>query len=217
MAPPTSNEIVHLNVGGHLYTTLKHTLYKYHSLALVEILKNCDEDGNVFIDRDGRTFYYILRFLRTGELSLPDDFSDFDSLTYEVNYFNIGELKRCLEVAKQKKRLVFKYIDILEINIDGSVKTVLKGRKEDWKRLPLGKFQIPGGFEPLNEKNSSYMEIILYERNARLQLAEVLNKLKWTRESSDFSSSSHCQPNNPDCVTIEHCFRDCWRKTLTEW
>lgn len=216
MAPSTSNEIVHLDVGGHLYTTLKFTLKKYESYALENILKNCDRDGNVVLDRDGRMFYYILRFLRTGELSLPDDFSDFDSLTYEVNCFDIGELKRCLEVAKQKKKLVFKYIEILETNRDGSVETVLKGRKEDLGGLPLGTFQIPDGFEPQNEKNSSYMEIILYERNARLRLAEVLSKLKWTRESTDFSSSSYCQPNNPDCVTIEHCYRDCWRKTLTE-
>lgn len=106
VAPSTSNEIVHLDVGGHLYTTLKFTLKKYESYALENILKNCDRDGNVVLDRDGRMFYYILRFLRTGELSLPDDFSEFDSLTYEVNCFDIGELKRCLEVEKQKKEAV---------------------------------------------------------------------------------------------------------------
>lgn len=216
VAPPTSNEIVHLNVGGHMYTTLKSTLCKFPSLALVEILKNCDEDGNVFIDRDVRMFYYILGFLRTGELSLPDDFSDFDSLTHEVNYFDIDELKFYLKVAKNKK-LLFNYIEILETKINGSVKTVLKSRKEDLGRLPLGTFQIECGFEPQNVKDSSYVEIILNGRHARLQLAEVLIRSKWTRESSDFSSSSHYQPNNPDCVTIEHCYRDRWKKiNLTE-
>lgn len=182
----------------------------------MDILKNCDKDGNVFIDRDGRMFYYILGFLRTGELCLPEDFSDFDSLTKEVIYFDIPELTSSLKRAKQKKLLplpVFKYIEILETKIDGSVKTVLKGRKEDLESLPLTAFQIGDRFGPQNLENLSYVEIILHERNARLQLAEILCRSEWIRESSDVSSSSHYPQNNPNCVTIEHCYRDRWKKS----
>lgn len=94
--PATSSEIVRLNVGGHLYTTTKSTLNKYQSLALISILKNCDREGNVVVDRDGRMFEYILGFLRTDKLCLPDDFSDFDSLTTEVDFFDIPQLTSCL-------------------------------------------------------------------------------------------------------------------------
>lgn len=107
--PSTSRGIFRLNSGGHIYTTLKSTLNKYISIALLEMLKNCDEKGNVLINRDGRMFYYILWFLRTGQLCL--DFSDFHSLTKEVKYFDIPMLISCLEEAKNK-RLCFKYIEL---------------------------------------------------------------------------------------------------------
>lgn len=162
---PTSGAIVRLNVGGHLYTTLKSTLNGYISIALMDILKNCDKDGNVFIDRDGRMFYYILGFLRTGELCLPEDFSDFDSLTKEVIYFDIPELTSSLKRAKQKKLLplpVFKYIEILETKIDGSVKTVLKGRKEDLESLPLTAFQIGKRQKNFQELPSPTLQELLH-------------------------------------------------------
>lgn len=94
-------------------------------------------------------------------------------MTKEVIYFDIPELTSSLKRAKQKKLLplpVFKYIEILETKIDGSVKTVLKGRKEDLESLPLTAFQIGDRFGPQNLENLSYVEIILHERNARLPM-----------------------------------------------
>lgn len=133
------NEIVYFNVGGYMYIILKFILCKFFLFVLVEILKNCDEDGNVFIDWDGRMFYYIFGFLRIWEFFLFDDFFDFDLLIYEVNYFDIDELKFYFKVVKNKK-LLFNYIEILEIKINGFVKIVLKLRKEDLGRLFLGMF-----------------------------------------------------------------------------
>lgn len=103
MASPTSRDIVRLNVGGHLFTTTKSTLTRFPTVALDNILRNLDKEGNVFVDRDGRMFQYILGFLRNGELCLPDDFSDFDSLTTEVNLYRIYELSSCLENVKRKR------------------------------------------------------------------------------------------------------------------
>lgn len=155
-------------------------------------------------------FEYILGFLRTGKLCLPDDFSDFDSLTTEVDFFDIPNLSSCLERAKQKKLFV-KYIEILETKVDGSIRTVLKGRKEDLKTLPL-KILTAERFEPENAKDSSYVEVTLHARNARLQLTEALSINNWTCESSDFSSSCHYPPNDPTSVTFTYCYRDRWKK-----
>lgn len=206
--PHTSSEIVNLNVGGHLYTTMKSTLKKYQPLALRYILDSCDRDGNVVVDRDGRMFEYILGFLRTDKLCLPDDFSDFDSLTTEVDFFDIPQLTSCLNKAKDE-RLLVRYIEILETDVRGSRKTILKGRKEDLDTLPLTTFQI----EPRNktEDAKSYVEIILRDRNARLQLTEVLSRNKWTCESADFSTTTF-HPDNPQLRTIEHWYRDRWKK-----
>lgn len=206
---PTSRDIVRLNVGGHLYTTTKSTLTRYYSSGLDKILLNLDDEGNVFVDRDGRMFQYILGFLRNGELCLPDDFSGFDSLTTEVNLYRIYELSSCLENVKRKR---IKFIEILEPTKKGCVKTVLKGRKIDLQTLDLTAIQKRDKLKLERAEDSSFLEIILDDGNARLNLAEVLSRNKWTCESSDFSSTSHCPSDDPNSVTFEHCYRDRWKK-----
>lgn len=210
LTPLSSSEIVRLNVGGHLYTTTKSTLDRHHSMPLMSILQNCDKEGNVFVDRNGRMFEYILEFLRTDKLCLPDDFSDFDSLTTEVIFFDIPNLSSCLEKAKQKK-LFAKYIEILETDLEvyGISKTVLRGRKEDLKTFPLEILKA-GEFKPNNAEDSSYVEITLYEINARLLLTEFLSINNWTCESSDFSPLYH--PNQSASRILTVCYRDRWKK-----
>lgn len=89
-------KMVSLNVGGQRYATTWSTLNRFHSEALQQMLSNPDEDGNFFLDRDGKMFQYILGFLRNQKLCLPSDFSEFDSLTTEVIFFNIPYLSQCL-------------------------------------------------------------------------------------------------------------------------
>lgn len=185
---------------------MKSTLKRYQSLALNYILENCDREGNVVVDRDGRMFEYILGFLRTDKLCLPDDFSDFDSLTTEVEFFDIPNLSSCLIKAKDE-RLLVRYIEILETHVRGSRGTILKGQKEDLKI-----FQIETRDKTEDAKDSSYVEIILRDRNARLQLTEVLSRNKWTCESADFSTTTSYPPGNPHIRTIEHWYRDRWKK-----
>lgn len=176
-------------------------------MPLMSILQNCDKEGNVFVDRNGRMFEYILEFLRTDKLCLPDDFSDFDSLTTEVIFFDIPNLSSCLKKAKQKK-LFAKYIEILETDENRSSITVLRGRKEDLKTLPLD--ILKGEFNPRNAEDSSYVEITSRERNARLLLTEFLSINNWTCESSDFSPLYH--PNQSSSRISTFCYRDRWKK-----
>lgn len=177
-------------------------------MPLMSILQNCDKEGNVFVDRNGRMFEYILEFLRTDKLCLPDDFSDFDSLTTEVIFFDIPNLSSCLKKAKQKK-LFAKYIEILETDENRSSITVLRGRKEDLKTLPLDILKA-GEFNPWNAEDSSYVEITSRERNARLLLTEFLRINNWTCESSDFSPLYN--PNQSSSRISTFCYRDRWKK-----
>lgn len=177
-------------------------------MPLMSMLQNCDKEGNVFVDRNGRMFEYILEFLRTDKLCLPDDFSDFDSLTTEVIFFDIPNLSSCLKKVKQKK-LFAKYIEILETDENRSSNTVLRGRKEDLKTLPLDILKA-GEFNPRNAEDSSYVEITSRERNARLLLTEFLRINNWTCESSDFSPLYH--PNQSASRILTVCYRDRWKK-----
>jgi len=54
------------------------------------------EDGSFFIDRDGTHFRYILNFLRTGELVIPDNPDIRRELQKEVDFYNITSLIEAL-------------------------------------------------------------------------------------------------------------------------
>eukprot|EP00929_Paragymnodinium_shiwhaense_P011529 TRINITY_DN11736_c0_g1_i1.p1 TRINITY_DN11736_c0_g1~~TRINITY_DN11736_c0_g1_i1.p1 ORF type:complete len:420 (-),score=52.37 TRINITY_DN11736_c0_g1_i1:39-1298(-) len=66
--PPFPN-VVHLDVGGHKYTTSIHTLRRVPESRLSQMFTGdipCERDGSgtFYIDRDGRSFRHILVYLR---------------------------------------------------------------------------------------------------------------------------------------------------------
>lgn len=88
---------VSLNVGGEIYTTTLNTLTHYRDSMLgamftgqIPVLR--DSRGHVFIDRDGKIFRYILNYLRSNSLDLPDGFSEVALLRREADFFQIHPL-----------------------------------------------------------------------------------------------------------------------------
>lgn len=67
------------------------------------MLLNPDIDGSLFLDRDGKMFEYILGFLRNEKLCLPSDLTEFDSLTKEVDFFNISKLSQCRKKYSKRR------------------------------------------------------------------------------------------------------------------
>ena len=56
-----------------------------------------------FIDRDGPSFRYILQFLRSGKVTLPDNYAEMNILLEEAKYYEIDELVESLLILRQKK------------------------------------------------------------------------------------------------------------------
>nr|XP_029540702.1 BTB/POZ domain-containing protein KCTD21-like [Oncorhynchus nerka] len=88
---------VSLNVGGEIYTTTLDTLTRYRDSMLGamftgQISTLRDKRGNIFIDRDRKIFRYILNFLRSSSLDLPDGFSEMRLLRREADFFQIRPL-----------------------------------------------------------------------------------------------------------------------------
>ncbi|XP_040885128.1 BTB/POZ domain-containing protein KCTD21-like [Toxotes jaculatrix] len=88
---------VSLNVGGEIYTTTLDTLTRCRDSMLgamftgqMPVLR--DNRGNIFIDRDGKVFRYILNYLRSSSLDLPDSFSELALLQREADFFQIHPL-----------------------------------------------------------------------------------------------------------------------------
>ena len=86
--------IVKLNVGGHYFTTSLQTLTKDPNSMLAAMFSGKFEmeprgDGAFFIDRDGTHFRFILNYLRTGKLTLPDGATFLKELAEEAEFYQI--------------------------------------------------------------------------------------------------------------------------------
>lgn len=92
------SELVRFNVGGKKYTTTLTTIMSRGSTNfLARLVENhrsgklktmVDEDGHLFIDRDGRLFALILNFLRTGEIVQHSKAFELEMQFYCIDYPN---------------------------------------------------------------------------------------------------------------------------------
>ncbi|KAM4618986.1 BTB/POZ domain-containing protein kctd15-like [Polymixia lowei] len=98
-----ANAPVHIDVGGHMYTSSLATLTKYPESRISRLFNGTEPivldslKQHYFIDRDGDIFRYILSFLRTCKLLLPEDFKDFPQLYEEARYYQLTPMVRELE------------------------------------------------------------------------------------------------------------------------
>ena len=94
-APSSRNALVRLNVGGTLYTTNVQTLVMRGGM-LARLFNGeqdngaHDDDGRIFIDRDGAAFAVVLTYLRTGVALVPCTVS-VSAACCELKYFFPGE------------------------------------------------------------------------------------------------------------------------------
>ena len=112
------SDIIHLNVGGTLYTTTKETLTKDQWSYLHNLFKDFpkvpswypkDKDGNYFIDADGPLFRYILNYLRSLSvtsdiINLPSDFQEHEQLEEELKCYGISPTIEAIHQNKKGKR-----------------------------------------------------------------------------------------------------------------
>ena len=85
---------VKLNVGGSKFETTLTTLTTYPDSMLGAMFSGRhevppDEEGCVFIDRDGTHFGTILNFLRTGTLDMPSSTKAVSELKREMEYYQL--------------------------------------------------------------------------------------------------------------------------------
>lgn len=93
----SSQELVTLNVGGKIFTTRFFTIKQFPASQLACMLDGRDQEfkmvgGQIFVDRDGVLFSFILDFLRTHQLLLPTDFSDYLRLQREALFYELRSL-----------------------------------------------------------------------------------------------------------------------------
>jgi len=114
--------IVHFNIGGKRYSTSTTTLLRDPRSMLASILNQREEkqliaDGReIFIDRNGKLFSYVLDYLRDGcsNLCLPNDEHLLERLSREADFYQISELTK---IVKSKLGKIAKYQPTMKIGI----------------------------------------------------------------------------------------------------
>ena len=100
---------VKLDVGGQHFVTSVQTLRKDPNSMLAAMFSGKfdtkpSEDGSFFIDRDGTHFRFILNYLRTGKLTLPEGATFLKELEEEAEFYQIqGIIDALKPVAKACK------------------------------------------------------------------------------------------------------------------
>ncbi|CEG70869.1 hypothetical protein RMATCC62417_06690 [Rhizopus microsporus] len=100
--------LVKLNVGGVLYLMYEVTLKKllfFKNLLETEMQNNEKADsGEIFVDRCGKLFEHVLRYLRNGTMRLNKlDVGLLEDLSEEAEFYQIEEMKKMIDVELKKK------------------------------------------------------------------------------------------------------------------
>ncbi|NXJ14860.1 KCNRG protein, partial [Odontophorus gujanensis] len=112
----SGREVITLSVGGVRFVTRPRTLLQFPESRLARMLGGDDPEfklvnGEFFVDRDGALFCYIMDFLRTLQVSLPTDFSDFQRLRREAEFYELYPLADLLG----QEQLLKPRLEILEV------------------------------------------------------------------------------------------------------
>ncbi|NWS78058.1 KCNRG protein, partial [Crotophaga sulcirostris] len=113
----SSREVVVLNVGGMRFVTRASTLQQFPECRLARMLNDDEREfklvnGEFFVDRDGTLFSYIMDFLRTLQVSLPTDFTDYQRLQREAEFYGLHPLADLLS----QECLLKPRLEILEVH-----------------------------------------------------------------------------------------------------
>lgn len=178
----SSQELVTLNVGGKIFTTRLSTIKQFPNSRLARILDGKDQEfkmvgGQIFVDRDGVLFSFILDFLRTHQLLLPTDFSDYLRLQREALFYELDSLVDLLNQHVLEPRPAFLEVHFLNRNtraffrVFGSCsKTIemLTGRITVFTEQPAAPTWSSNSFPcqmtllPLPPQRPSYHDLIFY-------------------------------------------------------
>ncbi|CAG8678675.1 9184_t:CDS:2 [Cetraspora pellucida] len=119
-------ERIVLNIGGIKYETLRSTLTAQPETLLGtifqdqnEYIKNSVNGNEYFFNRNGKAFYYIMEFYRTGKLLWPIETKPlkvtYQQLKEELDYFQINNSKVFFSMASESvKSTIDRFISHLE-------------------------------------------------------------------------------------------------------
>ena len=180
--------IVKLNVGGHYFTTSLQTLTKDPNSMLAAMFSGKFEmeprgDGAFFIDRDGTHFRFILNFLRTGKLTLPDGATFLKELAEEAEFYQIQGIL-------DKLKLMTESLTSVKLNVGGhyfttTLQTLTKDPNSRLAAMFSGEHDKTGPIF-LDRDGKHFRFILNYLRNGELVLPDDAKFVKELETEAQF-------------------------------
>ena len=179
---------VKLNVGGHQFTTSLQTLTKDPNSMLAAMFSGKfemkpHEDGTFFIDRDGTHFRFILNYLRTGKLTLPDGAKFLNELAEEAEFYQIQGIL-------DKLKLMTESLTSVKLNVGGhhfttSLQTLTKDPNSRLAAMFSGEHDENSTI--FLERDGKHFRFILnYLRNGELVLPDDAKFVKELETEAQF-------------------------------
>eukprot|EP01060_Flectonema_neradi_P016109 TRINITY_DN22701_c0_g1_i1.p1 TRINITY_DN22701_c0_g1~~TRINITY_DN22701_c0_g1_i1.p1 ORF type:complete len:387 (+),score=46.44 TRINITY_DN22701_c0_g1_i1:41-1201(+) len=146
------DDVIELNIGGEITTTLRSTLTKYDQTFLSAMFSGkfpltTDSLGKVFIDRPAKPFLTILNWLRTGKWhSPPTTDTEERLLLSEIEYF--GLTKYVLQQSSPAVLPGSVSPQPLGVPPTGIVCTPVLGPSDDFLPCPVIEERISSGIRP---------------------------------------------------------------------
>ena len=180
--------IVKLNVGGHYFTTSRQTLTRDPNSMLAAMFSGKFEmeprgDGAFFIDRDGTHFRFILNYLRTGKLTLPDGAKFLKELAEEAEFYQIQGILDKLKLMKES-------LTSVKLNVGGhhfttSLQTLTKDPNSRLAAMFSGEHDKTGPIF-LDRDGKHFRFILNYLRNGELVLPDDAKFVKELETEAQF-------------------------------
>ena len=190
------DNFVRLNVGGVAYTTTKATLSRYPGSVLGAMFNGSlpaikDDSGAYFIDRDGHLFHYILIYLRSSQLVLPEGFELLDQLVVEADYYQVEPLIQALVEYKACHK---QSTDLVRLNVGGVPYTTTKATLSRYPGSMLGAM-FNGSLPTTKDSSGAYFidrdghlfeHVLNFLRSSQLALPDGFKLLDQLAVEADF-------------------------------
>ncbi|PFX29391.1 BTB/POZ domain-containing protein KCTD21 [Stylophora pistillata] len=186
---------VKLNVGGHYFTTSLQTLTKDSNSMLAAMFSGKfdmkpAEDGAFFIDRDGTHFRFILNYLRTGKLTLPEEARALEELKEEAEFYQIqGLIEEILNVSVKAQRLTTVKLNVGGDYFRSSLQTLTKDPNSKLAAMFKAKFEMKpaedGSFF-IDRDGTHFRYILSYLRTGKLTVPEGATFLEELQEDVEY-------------------------------
>jgi len=203
-ASSSNDEWIQLNVGGTIFDTTLNTLLKGDTMLsrmfTSTIPKKKDEKGCVFIDRDGKHFHKILKYLKNGVVPQFKDENEAYELLDEADFYCLEELKSNLQSSivylfrkNNIKSVSSSKDEWIQLNVGGTIfdttlNTLLKG---DTMLSRMFKSTIPkkkdkNGCVFIDRDGKHFDKILKYLRNGIVPPLEDKNEAYELLDEADF-------------------------------